>query len=125
MLLLTINNDKYKIKSLEELTEKLNSIKNYKYADICLEINEGASIAVLVNGGFAFSVFWEDEETFYYPIHPTFESEVGEIDFNLANCQRDFYPKKDCVDTKIALEAIKQFFETKEKPEIIKWLKTD
>lgn len=125
MSLLKINGDKFEVKSLEELTKKLNSVKDYKYSDVWLESSDGLAMAVLVNGDFAFSVFWEDEETFYHPIHTTFESEIGEIDFKLANGQRDFYPKKDCVDTKTALEAIKQFFETKEKPEIIKWLKTD
>jgi hypothetical protein len=120
-LVLTIDNEQYKVTSLTELNTLLQNTKNKAHIEYSITGHGETSIIVLMNSRFAMATYFRFSGDSGLTTHnPNGNEDVAY--FTLANGQEDEYPNSLLVDKPQGYEILAHYFLTGENYDRIKWI---
>lgn len=120
---LILNNQQCAIDSILQLTCQLETVSQCEFIEIWLNEINGAALCVLVNRDKAFLMFLRAEgDSGFTSRDPDYSGSAdSQIEFLLANGQRDEYSAQWCVSITEAIKAVYYFFESGQKSPLIFW----
>jgi hypothetical protein len=120
-LVLTIDNEQYKVTSLTELNTLLQNTKNKAHIEYSITGPGETSIIVLMNSNFAMGTYFRFSGDSGLTTHNPNGNEDVEY-FTLANGQEDEYPQSLLVDKQQGYEILTHYFLTGENYNRVEWI---